>query len=83
MSDFKEMMNSEINDNYYKKNSQLNKASLISYIEEDDKASLIEWMKRGYKEMAKLNLEICESGFASDFNDANEYESWLFGVWYM
>ena len=37
----------------------------------------MELIKRGYKEMAKIDIEICEFGFSSDLEDLNQYEVML------
>jgi hypothetical protein len=34
-------------------------------------------MERGYKEMAQLNLEFAEMGFACDIRELKEYEAKL------
>ncbi len=63
-----------------KKNSQLKSERLISYIEDKEKTELYKSMEQGYKEMAHINLQYAEEGLFSDWYDAIEYETWLFGV---
>ncbi|GFZ33678.1 hypothetical protein CSC2_42040 [Clostridium zeae] len=64
----------------YKKYSQLNDANLISYNEDKKESSFYLLMKKGYEEMASINLELAELGVASDLQNTIEYETWLFGV---
>ena len=53
-----------------------------------ESCEFFELMKNGYKEMSKINLEIAGCGSSSQkslkykFDDINEYEKWLCGVWY-
>lgn len=82
MSYSKEMKNCKINDEYYENNSQLNCMRIISYIEGKESSDFFDAMKRGYEEMASINLEYAEMGSSSYYDDTIEYESWLFGVWY-
>ncbi len=42
---------------------------------------LLEWMKKGYQEMASINLGYAEEVVAAEFYDELEYERWLCGVW--
>ncbi|EDS78634.1 hypothetical protein Z968_02865 [Clostridium novyi A str. 4552] len=58
----------------YKKNSKLIKASLIQYIKVKNK---LDKLKKGYVEMAEINLNICEMGFAEDMVVLKEYEAKL------
>lgn len=44
-------------------------------------SDLFEWMKRGYKEMASINLSYAEEAVTAEFYDELEYERWLCGVW--
>lgn len=37
-------------------------------------------MKRGYKEMASINLGYAEEAVTAEFYDELEYERWLCGV---
>ena len=60
-----------------KKKSQFIRDAIILYIEERKKLEYIENMKRGYLEMAQINLEISEMGYAENFDNLNEYEVWL------
>lgn len=57
-----------------KKRSEFIKEAIIVYIEEKKRLNLIEEMKKGYMEMAQLNLEISEMGFTNDVNELLEYE---------
>ena len=73
-------LNSEFNnalkeDN--KKKSEFIREAIILYIEDKKKLKTIELMKKGYLEMAQLNLEIVEMGFAYDMRDLKEYEAKL------
>ncbi|MDO4563593.1 MAG: ribbon-helix-helix protein, CopG family [Clostridia bacterium] len=45
---------------------------VTSYLRERRKSTLIEQMKKGYPEMAKINLDIATECFASD-QEAQEY----------
>jgi CopG family transcriptional regulator / antitoxin EndoAI len=60
-----------------KKKSEFITEAIILYIKEQKKVSLIEQMKRGYNDMAKLNLEISECGLDDYVNELNEYEAKL------
>lgn len=66
--------------NEAQKKDSLNKnnvrANGLLYIEESNN-EFIEEMKRGYLEMAELNLEYSEFGFESYINELNEYENQL------
>jgi CopG family transcriptional regulator/antitoxin EndoAI len=57
-----------------KKRSEFIREAIILYIEEKKKNSYIDEMKRGYLEMAELNLEIAAMGFEIDIKDFKEYE---------
>lgn len=75
-----ETLNSEFNkaleeDN--KKRSEFIREAIIIYIEEKKKLKSLELMKKGYLEMAQLNLEFSEMGFAYDMKDLKEYEAKL------
>lgn len=60
-----------------KKRSEFIREAIILYIEKKKESGFIDEMKRGYVEMAKLNLEISEMGLEKDFNDFSEYEAKL------
>lgn len=60
-----------------KKRSEFIREAIILYIEEKKKSNRIDEMKKGYMEMAQLNLEMSEMGFANDINDLLEYEAKL------
>ena len=70
-----------------KKNRKYIKGNLIRYKEEKFEGEFLELMKNGYLEMAKINLELSqeiklpEISLHYKFDDINEYEKWLCGVW--
>lgn len=74
------------NNNDYKKNSKYIGGDLIVYSKEGYEGEFCELMKKGYEEMAQINLELSSSICLSkdldkyNFDDINEYEKWLFGV---
>lgn len=70
--------NSELREDS-KKRSEFIRRAIILYIEEKKKYREMEQMKKGYIEMANINLEIAEMGFASDANELKEYEAKLSG----
>ncbi|MDP4145077.1 MAG: CopG family transcriptional regulator [Bacillota bacterium] len=57
-----------------KKRSEFIKEAIILYIEEKKKLNYIDRMKKGYLEMADINLEISEMGFAADIHELKNYE---------
>ncbi|MBU3142544.1 CopG family transcriptional regulator [Clostridium sp. CF012] len=57
-----------------KKRSEFFREAIILYIEEKKRLSYIDEMKRGYLEMAELNLEIADMGFEIDIKDFKDYE---------
>lgn len=61
----------------YRKKSEFIRDSLILYIKDKKKLSKIEELKNGYIEMAQMNLDICEMGFAEDMIVLKEYEAKL------
>lgn len=64
----------------YRKKSEFIKDTLILCIEDKkNKKSIskIEGLKKGYIEMAQINLEMCEMGFADDMLVLKEYEAKL------
>jgi CopG family transcriptional regulator / antitoxin EndoAI len=63
-----------------KKNSQFIECSLIEYKEDQLNMDVFEMMKEGYKEMAKINLELSQLPFECENADIDEYENWLCGV---
>lgn len=65
-----------------KKKSQFIERSLIEYNEDQLNMDVFEMMKEGYKEMAKINLELSQLPFECENADIDEYENWLCGVWY-
>ena len=69
---FKKIKQLKINDKI-EKSSRVNKKSLIQYIDE-------EIMKKGYIEMAEINLEYSMMGSEYMLDDVNEYEAWICGV---
>ena len=74
--------------NDYEKSSKIIKDRLIVYSEENEANEFFELMKNGYKEMSKINLELSYYANSSQkslkykFDNINEYEKWLCGVWY-
>jgi CopG family transcriptional regulator/antitoxin EndoAI len=61
----------------YRKKSEFIRDSLILYIKDKKKLNKIEELKKGYIEMAQINLDICEMGFAEDMLVLKEYEAKL------
>lgn len=62
-----------------KKNSQFNDYKLISY-KEREKKDLYDWMRKGYEEMASINLHYAEENSIGLYDELIEYETWLCGV---
>lgn len=62
-----------------KKNSQFNDYKLISY-KEREKKDLYDWMRKGYEEMASINLNYAEENSIGLYDELIEYETWLCGV---
>ncbi|AND86028.1 CopG family transcriptional regulator [Clostridium tyrobutyricum] len=60
-----------------KKRSEFIREAIILYIKEKKRLNIISEMERGYKEMAQLNLEFAEMGFACDIRELKEYEAKL------
>lgn len=67
-------------DSNNKKSSKFIECSLIEYNEDKYKASFLKLMKKGYKEMAEINLEIAKIPYECENANINEYENWLCGV---
>ena len=71
----------------FSKSCKFIKESLIIYSEDKESKEFFELMKNGYKEMANINLELARDVNPSrkslkyKFDDINEYEKWLCGVW--
>ena len=65
-----------------KKNSQFIDYSIIEYSEEKINEDILKFMKKGYLEMAEINLEFSRIPFECESANINEYENWLCGVWY-
>ena len=63
-----------------KKNSGIMEKSLIQYINEGFSADFEEIMKKGYQDMAEINLEYSKLGFEYMLDDVNDYEAWICGV---
>lgn len=70
----------DIENNKIKKNSGIMEKSLIQYINEGFSADFEKIMKKGYQEMAEINLEYSKLGFEYMLDDVNEYEAWICGV---
>lgn len=62
------------------KNSGIIDNSLIEYINESFSEDFVIKMKKGYEDMAELNLEYAEIGCEYMLEDVNEYEAWICGV---
>lgn len=60
-----------------KKRSEFIREAIILYIEEKKKVSKIDFMKNGYMEMAKINLELSELGFEKELKNLIQYETSL------
>lgn len=60
-----------------KKRSEFIREAIILYIEEKKKVSKIDFMKNGYMEMAKINLELSEMGFEKELKNLIQYETSL------
>ncbi|MFX0549411.1 ribbon-helix-helix domain-containing protein [Hathewaya histolytica] len=75
-----ETLNNELNEVIKKNNikkSKFIREAIILYIEETKKLKLQEQMKKGYEEMAEVNLQYCELGFEKYNEELNEYETGL------
>ena len=70
----------DIKNNKIKKSSGIMEKSLIQYINEGFSADFEKLMKKGYQEMAEINLEYSRLGFEYMLDDVNEYEAWICGV---
>ena len=73
--------NLKINNKKITQSSRVNDASLIQCIDEGISADFEEIMKKGYIEMAEINLEYSMIGSEYMLDDVNEYEAWICGVW--
>jgi len=72
-----------LKNNYEKKiekNSRFIEDSLIEYSDKEFTIEFINEMKKGYKEMAEINLEYSKLGSEYMLEDVNEYEAWICGV---
>ncbi|WP_294403414.1 hypothetical protein [uncultured Clostridium sp.] len=78
--DLNKIKNLKINDKKNIKSCRVNEDSLIQCIDEDISADFEEIMKKGYKEMAGINLEYSMIGSEYMLDDVNEYEAWICGV---
>lgn len=67
--------------NKFEKNSGVIDKSLILYINDGTSDDFEEAMKKGYQDMAEINLEYSKLGFEYMLDDVNEYEAWICGVW--
>ena len=70
----------DIENNKIKKSSGIMEKSLIQYINEGFSADFEKIMKKGYQDMAEINLEYSKLGFEYMLDDVNEYEAWICGV---
>jgi len=80
LNNIKSKKNRDIENNKIKKSSGIMEKSLIQYINEGFSADFEKIMKRGYQEMAEINLEYSRLGFEYMLDDVNEYEAWICGV---
>lgn len=71
----------KINNDNFEKNSGVMEKLLILYINDGISADFEDIMKKGYEEMAEINLEYSKIGFEYMLDDVNEYEAWICGVW--
>ncbi|WP_461205930.1 CopG family transcriptional regulator [Clostridium sp. DL1XJH146] len=65
---------------FYKKTEKSSKyirQTLVLYIEKNKDVVKIEELKQGYLEMAKINLDFCEEGFAEEIGEFMKYEAEL------
>jgi CopG family transcriptional regulator/antitoxin EndoAI len=72
--------NKKIKKNRIKKNSGIIDKSLIYYSSEGFSVDFEKIMKKGYQDMAEINLEYSKLGFEYMLDDVNEYEAWICGV---
>lgn len=72
--------NLKINIKKITKSSRVNDVSLIQCIDEGILADFEEIMRKGYIEMAEMNLEYSMIGSEYMLDDVNEYEAWICGV---
>lgn len=70
----------KINNKKITKSSRVKDKSLIQCIDEDISADFEKMMKKGYIEMAEINLEYSMLGSEYMLDDVNEYEAWICGV---
>ena len=80
----KKVVNLKFKKNIFKlkKNSQFIRDSLIEYNKDQLNMDVFEFMKEGYKEMSRINLELSELSFECENKVIDEYENWLCGEWY-
>ncbi len=57
--------------------SEFIREAMRLYIREKKKAEIVQKLKKGYEEMAELNLEYSELGFAGDACQLKHYEEKL------
>lgn len=72
--------NIKINSNKIRKSSRVKDSSVIEYIDENISSDFEKVMKKGYIEMAEINLEYSMIGSEYVLDDVNEYEAWICGV---
>ena len=80
LNNIKNKKMTDIENNKTKKSSGIMEKSLIQYINEGFSADFEKLMKKGYQEMAEINLEYSKLGFEYMLDDVNEYEAWICGV---
>lgn len=61
------------------KNCKFIKGKIIRYKESCNFVDE-ELMRKGYQEMANINLELSQNGFECELTQLSEYEKWLCGV---
>lgn len=80
LNNMKNKKNRDIKNDKIKKSSGIMEKSLIQYINEGFSADFEKIMKKGYQDMAEINLEYSKLGFEYMLDDVNEYEAWICGV---
>lgn len=63
-----------------KKTRKFIKSDLIEYREKQYEVEFLQLMKKGYEDMAQINLELSQLPFECENANINEYENWLCGV---
>ena len=63
-----------------KNRSEIVREAIRFYLRERKRTLIVEQMKKGYIEMAEINLEYSMIGSEYMLDDVNEYEAWICGV---